>query len=125
MSNEDLLNIPDFLRRKPEKVRDVEPEEIEWWMPDLSLYQKDIKERQARREEILESKIEKNKRKVRKQLVQYDVLDAVSKQHTTFHKIRKFMSDDTTDNEIKSAIRSLIKQNKLIKPSQKTYKVKL
>ena len=125
MTDEDLLYIPDFLRRKPQKVRVEEPEEIEWWMPDLSLYQKDIKERQARREEILKLKIEKNKRKMRKQLVQYDVLDAVSKQHITFHKIRKFLSDDIKSNEIKSAIRSLIKQNKLVKPSQKTYKVKL
>jgi|TARA_R110000803_G_scaffold162681_7_gene226362 hypothetical protein len=125
MSNEDLLNIPDFLRRKPEKVRDVEPEEIEWWMPDLSLYHKDVKEKQARREEIKKLNDLKYKRNMKKQLVQYDVLDAVSKQHITFHKIRKFISDDVADNEIKSAIRSLIKQNKLIKPSQKTYKVKL
>tara|TARA_R110000744_G_scaffold66669_6_gene136267 strand:+ start:477 stop:854 length:378 start_codon:yes stop_codon:yes gene_type:complete len=125
MSNEDLLNIPDFLRRKPEKVRDVEPEEIKWWMPDLSLYHQDIKEKQVRREEIERLNDLKYKRKIKKQLVQYDVLDAVSKTHITFHKIRKFISNDIADNEIKSAIRSLIKQNKLMKPSQKTYKVKL
>ena len=62
---------------------------------------------------------------MRKKRVEYDVLDYVSKQNITYKQIRAVMSESTTDNEIKSAMRRLIKQGSLIKLSRKTYKVKL
>ena len=128
MSTDDL-NIPKFLQRDYDPLKWVEqyvpPKDTPWWMPDLQAYKDEALAREARHKEIQKEKEEKNKRKMRKKRVEYDVLDYVSKQNITYKQIRAVMSESTTDNEIKSAIRRLIKQGSLVKLSRKTYKVKL
>ena len=51
-------------------------------------------------------------------------MDAVRWKQDTYGKIRKFIYEDVADNEIKSALKRLLKNDRLIKPSSRTYKVR-
>ena len=86
---------------------------------------KEKKERRAlRRKEIIKKKQDVLLRKKRKKYVDNFVMDAVRWKQDTFGKIRKFVTDDITDSEIKSSLRRAIKSDLLIKPSSRTYRIK-
>ena len=126
MDKENLLEIPEFLRRKPKDIkRDIQPEKVTWWMPDLQAYRDEAIAKEKRKEEIQEEKSLRLARKARKKRIESNVLDAVGKNHITFGQIRAYIYDGTSDSEIKGAIRRLMKDGKLSKPSRRTYKVKL
>jgi hypothetical protein len=126
---DDLLKIPKFLQRDYDPLEWLEsytPHKDEpWWMPDLQAYKEEAFSRDKRRKEIQKEKEGIHNRKMRKKRIEYDVLDCVSKQNITYKQIRAVVNANTADNEIKSAMRRLIKQGSLIKLSRKTYKVKL
>ena len=129
MDDNDLLNIPAFLKRE---IKDLEPiieepppDKEESWIKLLREHQKKKEQRVARKAEIAQTKQERISRKARKKRIESNVLDAVGKNHITFGQIRAYIYDDTSDSEIKGAIRRLMKDGKLSKPSRRTYKVKL
>ena len=128
MSTDDL-DIPKFLQRDYDPLKWVEqyvpPKDTPWWMPDLQAYRDEAIAKEKRKEEIQEEKSLRVARKARKKRIESHVLDAIDKSHTTFGQIREYIYDGTSDTEIKGAIRRLIKDGKLSKPSRRTYKVKL
>ena len=129
MDDKDLLDIPEFLKREVKESETIieentEPKKEESWMRLLREH-KEKKERTAlRRKEIIKKKQDVLLRKKRKQHVDNFVMDAVRWKQDTFGKIRKFIYEDVDDNEIKSALKRLLKSDKLVKPSSRTYKVK-
>ena len=129
MDDKDLLDIPDFLRRQVSDKEliieeDTEPEKEESWMRLLREHKEKKERRALRRKEIIKKKQDILLRKKRKKYVDNFVMDAVRWKQDTFGKIRKFVAEDVTDNEIKSSLRRAIKAELLFKPSSRTYKVK-
>ena len=130
MDDTDLLDIPEFLRRKVSKEEriieeDTEPKkEEESWIKILNEHREKKERRALRRKEIIKKKQDVLLRKKRKKYVDNFVMDAVRWKQDTFGKIRKFVTDDITDSEIKSSLRRAIKAELLFKPSSRTYKVK-
>ena len=124
-----LLDIPEFLQRDYDPLEWLEkyipPKDEPWWMPDLQAYKDEAIAREERKKEIQEEKREKNKRKLRKQRIEYDVLDLISRNNNTYGKIRTNMHEGISDSEIRTGLRRLMKQGKVIKPSRRTYKVQL
>ena len=128
MDDKDLLDIPKFLKRE---VKDTEtiieedtPDKEESWKKILREHREDKERRALRRKEIIKKKQDVLLRRKRKQHVDNFVMDAVRWRQDTFGKIRKFVAEDVTDNEIKSALKRLLKNERLIKPSSRTYKVR-
>ena len=128
MDDKDLLDIPEFLKRE---VKDTEtiieedtPDKEESWKKILREHREDKERRALRRKEIIKKKQDVLLRKKRKQHVDNFVMDAVRWKQDTFGKIRKFIYEDVDDNEIKSALKRLLKNDRLIKPSSRTYKVR-
>ena len=114
MDDKDLLDIPEFLKRE---IKDTEtiieedtPDKEESWKKILREHREDKERRALRRK--------------RKQHVDNFVMDAVRWKQDTYGKIRKFIYEDVADNEIKSALKRLLKNDRLIKPSSRTYKVR-
>ena len=129
MDDKDLLDIPDFLRRQVSDKEliieeDTEPKKEESWMRLLREHKEKKERRALRRKEIIKKKQDVLLRKKRKKYVDNFVMDAVRWKQDTFGKIRKFVAEDVTDNEIKSSLRRAIKAELLLKPSSRTYKVK-
>ncbi len=130
MDDTDLLDIPEFLRRKVSKEEriieeDTEPKkEEESWIKILNEHREKKERRALRRKEIIKKKQDVLLRKKRKKYVDNFVMDAVRWKQDTFGKIRKFVTDDITDSEIKSSLRRAIKSDLLIKPSSRTYRIK-
>ena len=130
MDDTDLLDIPEFLRRKVSKEEriieeDTEPKkEEESWIKILNEHREKKERRALRRKEIIKKKQDVLLRKKRKKYVDNFVMDAVRWKQDTFGKIRKFVTDDITDSEIKSSLRKAIKLELLIKPSSRTYRIK-
>ena len=117
MDDKDLLDIPEFLKREVKDTEtiieeDTEPKkEEESWIKILNEH-REIKERRAlRRKEIIKKKQDVLLRKKRKKYVDNFVMDAVRWKQDTFGKIRKFVTDDITDSEIKSSLRRAIKSD--------------
>ena len=128
MDDKDLLDIPKFLKRE---VKDTEtiieedtPDKEESWKKILREHREDKERRALRRKEIIKKKQDVLLRRKRKQHVDNFVMDAVRWRQDTFGKIRKFVYEDVADNEIKSALKRLLKNDRLIKPSSRTYKVR-
>ena len=129
MDDKDLLDIPEFLKREVKDTEtiieeDTEPKKEESWMRLLREHKEKKERRALRRKEIIKKKQDVLLRKKRKQHVDNFVMDAVRWKQDTFGKIRKFIYEDVDDNEIKSALKRLLKSDKLVKPSSRTYKVK-
>tara|TARA_R100001163_G_C5002516_1_gene151146 strand:+ start:503 stop:892 length:390 start_codon:yes stop_codon:yes gene_type:complete len=129
MDDKDLLDIPEFLKREVKDTEtiieeDTEPKKEESWMRLLREHKEKKERRALRRKEIIKKKQNVLLRKKRKQHVDNFVMDAVRWKQDTFGKIRKFIYEDVDDNEIKSALKRLLKSDKLVKPSSRTYKVK-
>ena len=130
MDDTDLLDIPEFLRRKVSKEEriieeDTEPKkEEESWIKILNEHREKKERRALRRKEIIKKKQDVLLRRKRKKYVDNFVIDAVRWKQDTFGKIRKFIVEDVTDSEIKSSLRRAIKAELLFKPSSRTYKVK-
>ena len=129
MDDKDLLDIPEFLKREVKDTEtiieeDTEPKKEESWMRLLREHKEKKERRALRRKEIIKKKQDVLLRRKRKQHVDNFVMDAVRWKQDTFGKIRKFIYEDVDDNEIKSALKRLLKSDKLVKPSSRTYKVK-
>lgn len=128
MDDKDLLDIPEFLKRE---IKDTEtiieedtPDKEESWKKILREHREDKERRALRRKEIIKKKQDVLLRRKRKQHVDNFVMDAVRWKQDTYGKIRKFIYEDVADNEIKSALKRLLKNDRLIKPSSRTYKVR-
>ena len=128
MDDKDLLDIPEFLKRE---VKDTEtiieedtPKKEESWIRVLREHTEKKEKRALRRAEIVQTKQDRLLRKKRKKFIEEFVMDAVRWRQDTFGKIRKFVAEDVTDNEIKSALKRVLKKELLVKPSSKTYKVR-
>ena len=128
MDDKDLLDIPEFLKRE---IKDAEtiieedtPDKEESWKKILREHREDKERRALRRKEIIKKKQDVLLRRKRKQHVDNFVMDAVRWKQDTYGKIRKFIYEDVADNEIKSALKRLLKNDRLIKPSSRTYKVR-
>ena len=128
MDDKDLLDIPEFLKRE---IKDTEtiieedtPDKEEAWKKILREHREDKERRALRRKEIIKKKQDVLLRRKRKQHVDNFVMDAVRWKQDTYGKIRKFIYEDVADNEIKSALKRLLKNDRLIKPSSRTYKVR-
>ena len=120
---DDLLEIPDFLRRpydpnKKYPARQDDP----WWMPDLQAYKEEREAKEKRKQEIEQEKTDRAERKARKKRIEHQVYDAVSRKQNTFGMIRKSMRDTVSDSEIQSAIRRLTKKEMLDKISKRVYR---
>lgn len=128
MDDKDLLDIPEFLKREVKDTETIIEEDTsdkeESWKKILREHREDKERRALRRKEIIKKKQNVLLRRKRKQHVDNFVMDAVRWRQDTFGKIRKFIYEDVADNEIKSALKRLLKNDRLIKPSSRTYKVR-
>jgi len=120
-----LLEIPDFLKRKPsDKPIVYKEQKKKWWMPDLHAYKLEQEEREKRRKEIEQENNEREERKARKRRIQNYVIDALEKKHNTLGKMMKVIPN-VQENEVKNAIRNLINTNRVVKISRRIYGLKL
>ena len=128
MDDKNLLDIPDFLRREVSEkeliIEENNSDKEESWVKLLHEHQEKKRKRALRRSEIIQTKQDRLLRKKRKKYVEEFVMDAVRWKQDTFGKVRKFIAEDVDDNEIKSALKRLLKSDRLFKPSSRTYRVK-
>ena len=122
MSNDELLTIPDFLKREPQPEPKYKEVKKKWWMPDLLAYKKEQEEREKRKQELEEEKLNKQERKAKKKRTQNYVLDAIKKEYNTLGKMVKFIPN-AEENEIRAALRKLISLGDIKKVSRKVYSV--
>ena len=123
-----LLEIPEFLKRKPRnrvsKTYKSKSLKQKWWMPNLVLYKEQRENRELRKKEIKQEKVLKKQRKQKKLNIESSLLDIISRGHNTFGKIRKSIGKDITeDKEIRNALNRLVSKDKVIKVTKRIYKV--
>jgi len=127
MDDDDLLEIPDFLKRKydpSKKFKEYKIEKRRWIMPDMQSYKHEREEREKRKHEIIIEKQERKQRKSNKIKIEGYVIEAMSKGHNTFGQIKNNIPSDIEDKDIKTAITRLINKNKVIKVTRRIYKLK-
>ena len=122
-----LLEIPDFLRRTnvdTAKQTDIEKEDQRIWIWNPSPYYALKKKREERKQEILEEKKAKQKRKQLKIKTEGLILELIEDNYNTFYKIKNCLKENYyphKENEIRNALKRLISKNKVIKVTKKIY----
>ena len=122
-----LLEIPDFLRRTNvdmSKQTDIEKEDQRIWIWNPSPYYALKKKREERKQEILEEKKAKQKRKQLKIKTEGLILELIEDNYNTFYKIKNCLKENYyphKENEIRNALKRLINKNKVIKVTKKIY----
>lgn len=120
--DENLLDIPPFLRRDTGPKRPVQdrPEKRTWWMPDLQEHKRKREEKRRRQQEREETKQARAERKSTQRESRDAVIAAIRGGHDTFGKMCKHIDMDPAD--IRRGMRYLLKHGRIVKASPRRYK---
>jgi ClpP class serine protease len=119
----DLLEIPEFLRREPVDVPEHVEKKKKWWMPDLLAYKLEQEAKQERKLEIENEKFAREERRARKQRIRNYVFSAISNGHNTMGKMMAVIPN-VNESDIRAALRKLMQLNSVEKISRRVYGVK-